>query len=43
MKTQVESLGPDAAGLTAGAMVHFWLQLMPGASMEDVASIRYMA
>lgn len=30
VKQQLESVGPDGSGITSGALVHFWLQLMPG-------------
>ncbi|OLP78416.1 putative E3 ubiquitin-protein ligase HERC2 [Symbiodinium microadriaticum] len=29
VKQQLESVGPDGSGITSGALVHFWLQLMP--------------
>jgi len=30
VKQQLEAVGPDGSGITSGALVHFWLQLMPG-------------
>lgn len=30
LKSQLDSVGPEGSGLTPGALVKFWLQLMPG-------------
>eukprot|EP00439_Symbiodinium_sp_Y106_P065221 s1370_g10.t1 len=46
VKQQLEAVGPDGSGITSGALVHFWLQLMPGGgrlrardNMSDAAAV----